>query len=104
LLRLRSGPELLLHLLGPLPLLVAMFAGYLASRFCVIYCIATVGEWLTNWRIDELEHPYLQAVLFTLLTWGAIVVVPLASVLVLCRVYRRNALSVRWPIVACILL
>jgi hypothetical protein len=92
------------YLLGPLPLLVVMFMGYVASLFCVAYCIGTVGEWVPDWQINELEHPYMQAVLFTLLTWGAIVVVPLASALVLCRVYRRNALSVRWPIAACILL
>jgi hypothetical protein len=92
------------YLLGPLPLLVAMFTGYLASLICVAYCIGTVGEWVTDRRINEYEHPYLQAILFTLLTWGAIVIVPLASALVLCRVYRRNALSVRWPIMACVVL
>jgi hypothetical protein len=92
------------YLLVPLPLLIAMFAGYVVSLMSVGYCIGTVGEWITDWRINEFEHPYLQAVLFALLTWGTIVLVPLASALVLCRVYRRNALSVRWPIIGCILL
>jgi hypothetical protein len=52
----------------------------------------------------EVEHPYLQAVCLALFSWGLFVLPPLAAALVICRVYRRNALGLRWPLIACLLL
>jgi glucan phosphoethanolaminetransferase (alkaline phosphatase superfamily) len=92
------------YLLAPLPLLVAMFTGYVVSLLCVGYCLQTIGNWVTDWQINEYEHPYAQAMFLTLLIWGALVMPPILSALVLCRVYRRNALSIRWPIIGCAVL
>ncbi len=97
------------YLVGPLPLYIAMWMLYLVSVWLPTYCIGTLGErmgWWTQSGMALAAANYLvtQAVVLTCFTWGLLVLPPIGAALVLCRVYRRNALDWRWPVIGCALL
>jgi hypothetical protein len=95
---------ILTFLIGPLPLLATMWCAYLVLIWLVFALPAAIGHWLTGWSVAVENYPYLQAIGLTLFTWGLFVVPPLASALLFCRAYRRNALRIRWPVIGCVLL
>jgi hypothetical protein len=95
---------LLTFLFAPLPLLLATWWAYLLTVWLVVVLPLALGYWITGWSIVEENHPYLQAIVLTLFTWGLFVIPPLVSALLLCRTYRRNALPVRWPVIGCVVL
>jgi hypothetical protein len=97
------------YLLGPLPLLVGMWVLYLSALLIPLYCIGTIGERVGWWRQSDWEVAsanglLTQAIVLTCFTWGLLVLPPLGAALALCRVFRRNALDWRWPVVGCALL
>ena len=96
------------YLLGPLPLLVAMWVLYLAAIWIPTYCIGTFCErmgWVTAPESETSANGLLtQAIVLACFTWGLVVLPPLGAALSLCRVYRRNALDWRWPVVGCAVL
>jgi hypothetical protein len=95
---------LVTFLFAPLPLLVAVWLAYVFTVWLVVALPAAFGVWMTGWSIPAEDHPYLQAFSLTLFTWGLFVLPPLATALLLCRTYRRNALNIRWPMLGCTLL
>ena len=100
---------LVTYLLGPLPLLIGMWVLYLAAVWIPVYCVGTFLERMGWWSQVEFsavasEHLLAQAIALTSFTWGITVLPPLGAALALCRVYRRNALNWRWPVLGCALL
>jgi hypothetical protein len=89
---------------APLPTMVAVLIGYLAALWLILAGLGVILEWFNVLSVNEHEHPWVQAIALTFFSWGFQVVPPLATALVLCRIYRRNALPVRWPILGCVLL
>jgi hypothetical protein len=97
------------YVLGPLPLLIAMWVVYLASIQIPVYCVGTFGERMGWWtqagsEVAAQNHLLVQAILLTIFTWGVLVLPPLGAALALCRVYRRNRLDWRWPVLGCAVL
>ena len=93
--------------LGPLPLLAVCWIVMAFGVVGVGKSIAYVGEhWfgLTDEMWQPQDHLWAQASMMVAVSWVAIVFPPLAVAGLLCRIARRNALSWRWPIVACTLL
>ena len=89
--------------LGPLPLLAATWITYFAATWLAGYAVYYSAGWITNWpSLDTYNHPYLQAILLTLFVWGLVALSPAAAAMMLCRVYRRNALDWRWPALGCV--
>jgi hypothetical protein len=86
-----------------------MWMLYLASVMIPIYCIGTFVErmgWWTQSKFAAASANYLvtQAIVLTCFTWGLVVFPPLGAAIALCRVYRRNALDWRSPVVGCAVL
>jgi hypothetical protein len=90
--------------LGPFPLLVGMLILFVSAVWIPTYCIGTVGDWLGWMGAAAEDHLYLQAIVLACFSWGLMVLPPVGATLVLCRIHRRNALPVRWPLVGCTLL
>jgi hypothetical protein len=89
---------------APLPLLVAFLATYGLVLTLAMKGISFVAENVFGWSFAPHEHPWFQGITVGILIWGLIVLPPLAAAWLLCRVAQRNALSWRWPAVACALL
>ena len=93
------------YLLGPLPMVLGMYWLYLLAAGVIMYCAEMLfGEWARTSGVDIAQYPWLQALTLTVFTWGLCVLPPFAVALLLCRVYRRNALASRWPMIGCALL
>jgi hypothetical protein len=92
---------------GPLPLLVLCWIASAIALQVIFVSIGYVATHAFGWPA-ELEKPgdylWLQAAIVTTISWYAVVFPPLAVAGLMCRIARRNALSWRWPIVACLLL
>jgi hypothetical protein len=56
------------------------------------------------WSGRELDHPLLFGTMLSVIFWALIVFPPLSAALFCCRIARRNALSWRWSLIACILI
>lgn len=95
---------LVTFLFAPLPLLLATWWAYLLTVWLVVVLPTSFGAWITGWSFAQENHPYAQAIVLTLFTWGLFVLPPLGAALLLCRTYRRNALPIRWPVIGCVLL
>jgi hypothetical protein len=64
-----------------------------------------MGWWAASeWDETSANGLLAQAIVLACFTWGLVVLPPLGAALSLCRVYRRNALDWRWPVVGCALL
>lgn len=90
--------------LGPLPLLVSMLILFLSVVWIPTYCIGAIGDWLGWMGAAAEDHLYLQAIVLACFSWGLMVIPPIGAALLLCRIYRRNALPVHWPVIGCTLL
>lgn len=93
--------------LAPLPLLVMLWIAAGAAIVWIGIGIAYVCEhWLgilqDTWQPQD--HIWGQAIMMVFVSWLIIVFPPLTAAALLCRTARRNALSWRWPIIACTLL
>jgi hypothetical protein len=95
---------LVTFLVAPLPLLMATWVTYCLAVWMITYCVYCIGSWTTNWNVESYDHPFLQAILLACFSWGVVVLSPVATGLMLCRAYRRNALPVCWPVLGCALL
>jgi hypothetical protein len=93
----------LTYLVMPLPLLILSAITFstaliAAGQVLSFICIRVFG-------VEEPANPadylLLQGVALGISGWYMLVVPPLVSGLVLCRIYRRNALDWRWPVVGC---
>jgi hypothetical protein len=92
---------------APLPLLAA---GWTAAVLGVFWACMGIGYVCEHWfgLSDEMSRPQdhllAQAIVTACASWLIMVFPPLTVAALLCRVARRNALSWRWPIAACILM
>jgi hypothetical protein len=89
----------------PLPLLAA-------SVIFFAVAMTVVGQGL-NWffhdflslgTVEPRDYLMLQAVVLGVVCWYLMVVPPTAAALCLCRIYRRNAIHWRWPVIGCALI
>jgi hypothetical protein len=96
----------LTYLVMPLPLLIVSAVAFSSALVGVGYllnyiCVGIIG-------MEEPGNPgdylLLQGIVMGLTGWYMLVVPPLVSGLALCRVYRRNALDWRWPVLGCAIL
>ena len=97
----------LTYLVMPLPLLIVAAVTFSTA-------LIAIGQALnfTCGRILGLQEPLenpgdhllLQGIMMSLFSWYMLVAPPVASGLVLCRIYRRNALDWRWPVLGCAIL
>ncbi len=56
------------------------------------------------WSGRELDHPLLFGTMLSVIFWASIVFPPLLAALFCCRIARRNTLSWRWSLIACVLI
>lgn len=89
-------------LIAPLPLFTAFFI-----TLCVAMRLTMVPflDYFESPLSDHMrEHPYLQAILFSLVSWQFQVLPALMAAGLLCRVAQRHSLLWRWPMIGCTLL
>ncbi len=96
------------YLLAPLPLLVVCWIAFGFAFWAITYGIGLAGTHVFGWTDETFANPgdfiWLQAGGLAFMCWYAIVFPPLTAAWMLCRIYRRNALDWRWPVVGCALL
>lgn len=79
----------------PLPLIVLGITVVMLSLFPIGYLLEhSTGE-------PNLDHPFLLALSASLGYWFLMVLPPLGTALLLCRIARRNGLNRRWAIFGC---
>jgi hypothetical protein len=91
-------------LVGPLPLLVAVWLATVFSLTGFGMGLSYVIEKWLKMPADQWDYPnhlVAQAIVMAIVAWIVVVVPPLSVAGLMCRTARRNAVSWRWPIVAC---
>ncbi len=89
---------ILTFLVLPLPLIILELVAIFLS-LCLLG--TAIGGWLEGFV--ELDHPLLGSIMLALLARVVIVLPPLGTDLLICRLARCNTLNWRWPIAACCL-
>jgi hypothetical protein len=93
--------------IGPLPLLAAFFLALVESLNGIGVGLSYIIEQWLKMPVDQWDYPNhlaAQAMVMALVAWIVIVIPPLSAAGLMCRTARRNAVSWRWPILACALL
>lgn len=86
----------------PLPMFVASLVFFAIALVTVGASCAYVLEHLFHVSAPEpQDHFVLQTVMMVLISWYIVVLPPIVVALLLCRVYRRNSIDQRWPILGC---
>ncbi len=99
--------RVLTFIISPLPLAgvlwIAVATGIVWTGMGIVYaCEHWLGIAQDTWQPQD--HLWGQAAMMVFVSWLIIVFPPLTVAALLCRTARRNAVSWRWPIVACTLL
>jgi hypothetical protein len=96
----------LTYLVMPLPLLIVSAITFSTALIAAGHALSFIC--VQVFGLEEPANPadyvMLQGIALGITCWYMLVVPPLVSGLVLCRIYRRNALDWRWPVVGCAIL
>jgi hypothetical protein len=93
--------------LGPLPFLLIC---WIITGCAVVWSAEGITYICEHWfgivqdKIVYADHLWAQAGVMTFCTWMIVAFPPTLVAAVMCRTARRNAVSWRWPIIACMLI
>jgi len=88
---------MLTFLVLPLPLIVLGITAIMVA----MYPIGTALDYY--WPVSNYHHPWLLGPVIAIIFWTLIVIPPLCSMLLLCRIARRNLMKMRWVVMASVI-
>ncbi len=89
---------MLTFLVLPLPLIVLGITAVMVA----MYPIGTALDYY--WPVSNYHHPWLLGPVIAIIFWILIVMPPLCSMLLLCRIARRNLVKMRWVVMASVII
>jgi hypothetical protein len=86
----------------PLPLLAASVIFFSFAMGVLVYGLnLLLNDFLNVGALEPADHLLLGGIVLGFGSWYILVVPPTAAGLLLCRIYRRNAVNWRWPVIGC---